>query len=109
MTRSDFLFDWKAHTKSFLRNNQVKISKSKGQNFLIKKHIINQIMSLTELTTEDHVLEIGGGLGILTESLANSPAKITVIEKDAQMAAGLFWSCHFACRGSHRRSSCDDL
>lgn len=56
--------------------------KSLGQNFLKSEAILDKIIEAAELTKQDTVLEIGPGLGALTEKLLNSSKKVIAIEKD---------------------------
>ena len=51
-----------------------------GQSFLKDKKIAKEIVNLGEITKEDTVLEVGGGLGILTEELARCAGHVYVIE-----------------------------
>lgn len=60
-------------------------SKSLGQNFLKDKNILNKIVSLAELTERDEVLEIGPGLGALTEELAKRAGRVVAVEKDKKL------------------------
>lgn len=50
-------------------------SKSLGQNFLIDGNIVRKIVQGAEVTRDDYVLEIGPGIGILTEELALNAKK----------------------------------
>ena len=78
--------DWRKDTIDNIKKLNLKTSKSKGQNFLIRYRVVSQIVENANVTKEDHILEIGGGLGILTEALALTGAKITVIEKEKKLA-----------------------
>ena len=63
----------------------IKAKKSLGQNFLIDKNIINKIISTIEITNRN-IIEIGPGLGALTEKiLEKKPKKLIIIEKDFQL------------------------
>ena len=53
-----------------------------GQNFLIDSNILDVIARAAELAPEDVVLEIGGGLGVLSEHLAERAAHVHVVEVD---------------------------
>jgi 16S rRNA (adenine1518-N6/adenine1519-N6)-dimethyltransferase len=53
-----------------------------GQNFLVDRNILGVIERLAELGRSDVVLEIGGGLGVLSERLATSAAHVHVVEVD---------------------------
>ncbi len=66
---------------------QIKAKKSLGQNFLIDKNIINKIVTIANIQSNDNILEIGPGTGNLTESIINKkPKNIFVIEKDENLA-----------------------
>jgi 16S rRNA (adenine1518-N6/adenine1519-N6)-dimethyltransferase len=53
-----------------------------GQNFLADRNILGVIERLAELTSDDVVLEIGGGLGVLSQRLASRVAHLHVVEID---------------------------
>ncbi len=72
-------------TKEIMKKYNIHPSKSLGQNFLIDSNILNKIIAAGEVTKEDHVVEIGYGLGSLTQQLADSAGKVTVIEKDRKL------------------------
>ncbi len=60
--------------------------KSLGQNFLIDKKILNQIVKLGEIDKNDTIIEVGPGTGNLTEEILKmKPKNITVIEKDKNL------------------------
>ena len=56
-----------------------------GQNFLIDRGIIKKIIETAELKPNDTILEIGPGIGTLTQELAKKAKKIVAIEKDLRM------------------------
>lgn len=60
--------------------------KSKGQNFLINQQVIEKIVHTAELNKTDRVLEIGPGLGILTDELVARAGKVAAIELDKELA-----------------------
>jgi 16S rRNA (adenine1518-N6/adenine1519-N6)-dimethyltransferase len=60
-----------------------------GQHFLVDENILGVIGRLAELATEDVVLEIGPGLGVLTRYLADRVARVHAVELDASLASGL--------------------
>jgi len=60
-----------------------------GQNFLIDSNILGVIERASELGREDVVLEIGGGLGVLSEHLARRVAHVHVIEIDERLRDAL--------------------
>jgi 16S rRNA (adenine1518-N6/adenine1519-N6)-dimethyltransferase len=65
----------------------VRPSKSRGQNFLTNTGVADRIVRAAEITGDDNVLEIGPGLGILTEKIvARSPRRLTLVELDSRLA-----------------------
>ena len=64
-------------------------NKRLGQNFLIDPNIVRKIIALAELNTNDHVLEIGPGRGILTEALCRAAGRVTAVEVDPWLHAYL--------------------
>ena len=63
----------------------IKMSKKLGQNFLIKRGIVDEIVHAAELTVGEPVLEVGPGLGTLTQGLAQSGPDVTAIELDRRL------------------------
>lgn len=63
----------------------IKMSKKLGQNFLIKRGIVDEIVHVAELTPGEPVLEVGPGIGTLTQGLAQSGADVTAIELDRRL------------------------
>jgi len=64
-------------------------NKGLGQNYLIDSNILGIIVSAAEISPDDQLLEIGPGLGALTQALLESGAKVTAIEKDQTMVLHL--------------------
>ena len=60
-------------------------SKSLGQNFLIDGNIVRKISQEGNITKEDYVLEIGPGIGTLTEELALNAKKVVAVELDKSL------------------------
>jgi 16S rRNA (adenine1518-N6/adenine1519-N6)-dimethyltransferase len=56
--------------------------KSLGQNFLINPGVVDRIVQAAELNSNEKVVEVGPGLGVLTKELARSAGKVIAIEKD---------------------------
>ena len=79
-----------------LREIQVSPVKTLGQNFLHDQNLARWIVQQAELSAEDFVLEIGPGLGALTEPVLESGAEVLAIEKDGRLAN--FLREHFAGR-----------
>lgn len=72
--------------KQILVERGVQLTKSLGQNFLHDGNQLRRIVRAAELRSEDKVLEIGPGLGPLTELLAGEVGELLAIEKDARLA-----------------------
>jgi 16S rRNA (adenine1518-N6/adenine1519-N6)-dimethyltransferase len=60
-------------------------SRALGQNFLVDRNILKVIERLAQLSPADVVLEIGGGLGVLSERLAASASHLHVVEVDRRL------------------------
>lgn len=68
----------------------VRPSKSRGQNFLTSGAVADRIVAAAELSESDPVVEIGPGLGILTEKIAARPLRsLTLVELDPRLAVRL--------------------
>ena len=63
----------------------IQMSKKLGQNFLIKRTVVDKIVQAAELEVGDAVLEVGPGIGTLTQGLAQSGADVTAIELDRRL------------------------
>lgn len=71
-----------SYVKEVLSQHGFKFSKSLGQNFLIDGNIVRKIVSESNITKDDYVLEIGPGMGTLTEELGLRAKKVVAIELD---------------------------
>jgi 16S rRNA (adenine1518-N6/adenine1519-N6)-dimethyltransferase len=68
----------------------VRPAKSRGQNFLTSGAIAERIVAATEFGGSDHVVEVGPGLGILSEKIARLPHRsLTLVELDPRLATRL--------------------
>jgi 16S rRNA (adenine1518-N6/adenine1519-N6)-dimethyltransferase len=74
-----------AKTREILKRYKISPNKALGQNFLIDSNILDKIVTAGDLTKEDFVVEIGPGLGSLTQKLAQAAGRLTIIEKDRQL------------------------
>jgi 16S rRNA (adenine1518-N6/adenine1519-N6)-dimethyltransferase len=72
-----------------LRDFSVRPNRELGQNFLIDDNILRVIGAAAELTNGDVVLEVGGGLGVLSEYLAPRVGHLHVVEVDRSLEAPL--------------------
>lgn len=71
--------------KQVLAERRLELTKSLGQNFLHDGNQLRRIADLAELSPDDKVLEIGPGLGPLTELLIARAGSVLAIEKDARL------------------------
>jgi 16S rRNA (adenine1518-N6/adenine1519-N6)-dimethyltransferase len=68
--------------RAALRESEFKPRKRLGQNFLIDERVLEAILDLLALTTNDSVLEIGPGLGFLTRRLVDRAGRVWAVEVD---------------------------
>ena len=78
----DNLYD---KTIKIMRKYNVVANKSFGQNFLIDENIVESIVEKANISKEDFVIEIGPGLGTLTEYLLRNAGKVLAVELDKKM------------------------
>ena len=76
----------KEEIQQIFRSPDMAILKSLGQNFLIDETVLEKILDCSELSDDDVVIEIGPGLGTLTEELSKKCKKVIAIEKDYKLA-----------------------
>ena len=72
-------------TKFIMRKYGIKANKALGQNFLIREEVIEAIINSAKIDKDDLVIEIGPGLGTLTEYLLKKAGKVICIELDNKM------------------------
>jgi len=70
-----------------LRRSGLKARKGLGQHFLIDEEVLQLIASAAELAPTDTVIEVGPGLGVLTEELARRTGQVFAVELDNNLAA----------------------
>jgi 16S rRNA (adenine1518-N6/adenine1519-N6)-dimethyltransferase len=71
--------------RGLLVKRDIQLTKSLGQNFLHDSHQLERIVATAELTSTDKVLEIGPGLGPLTELLLQKAGQVLAIEMDGRL------------------------
>ena len=72
-------------TNYILRRFSLHADKKLGQNFLISEDVVRRIAAAAELAEGDAVLEIGPGIGTLTQALAETGADVTAVELDRRL------------------------
>lgn len=73
-------------TKFLMKKYGIFANKNLGQNFLIDETVVDDIVESACITKEDFVIEIGPGLGTLTNKLLEEAGKVLAIELDPKMA-----------------------
>lgn len=86
-------------TKDLLKKYGLHAKKKFGQNFLVDLNILNRIVDVADIDEDSHVIEIGPGLGSLTELLVKRAKKVTAYEIDKDMIMVL----------EDRLADCDNL
>jgi len=72
--------------RATLQEIRVSPVKTLGQNFLHDQNLARWIVDQAEIIPDDYVVEIGPGLGALTELLLEEGARVLAIEKDTRLA-----------------------
>lgn len=70
------------NTIEILQKYNFNFQKKFGQNFLIDEHVLDKIIRAAEITKDDYVLEIGPGIGTMTQYLACEAREVTAVEID---------------------------
>lgn len=71
-----------ANTIAVLQKYNFVFQKKYGQNFLIDTHVLEKIIAKAQITEEDCVVEIGPGIGTMTQYLAESAGRVVAVEID---------------------------
>lgn len=71
-----------SNTIEILKKYNFSFQKKFGQNFLIDTHVLEKIIEESEITSDDCVLEIGPGIGTMTQYLAENAKKVIAVEID---------------------------
>ncbi|MBQ6550226.1 MAG: 16S rRNA (adenine(1518)-N(6)/adenine(1519)-N(6))-dimethyltransferase RsmA [Lachnospiraceae bacterium] len=72
-------------TVEILKKYDFIFSKRYGQNFLIDEHVLGKILRAADITKEDAVLEIGPGIGTMTQALADAAGQVVAVEIDEKL------------------------
>ena len=74
-----------AYTMAVLEKHGFHFQKKYGQNFLIDTHILEKIIDAAEITKDDFVLEIGPGIGTMTQYLCEAAREVVAVEIDTNL------------------------
>jgi len=70
---------------ALLTEHGIRLKQKWGQNFLVDENILRKIVQTAEVGPHDHVLEIGPGIGTLTQKLAERAGRVTAFEVDSRL------------------------
>lgn len=73
------------NTIAVLQKYKFNFQKKFGQNFLIDTHVLDKIIDAADITDEDFVLEIGPGIGTMTQYLCENAREVTAVEIDKNL------------------------
>lgn len=77
--------DLQAQIRQFCSKHHLRLNTDLGQHFLIDQHILNAILEAAHIQEDDHIVEIGPGIGILTKELLQRSKSVTAIELDKRI------------------------
>lgn len=93
--------------KQILKERHLWAKKNFGQNFLIDQNILDVIVKAATINNDDFVLEIGPGLGVLTQELAKKAKLVLAIDQDRDMVEWL--RRYFKTQSEKVKIVCDDI
>lgn len=73
--------------RKLLRTQHLRLTKRFGQNFLVDANLTRRLIASCRVTPQDTVIEIGAGLGALTELLASAAGRVIAVEADRAISA----------------------
>ena len=74
-----------ATIRKILRDHGIRPFKRLGQSFLEDGNAINKIISISDIRDDDVIVEIGAGVGLMTESIAKKAKKVVALDIDPRM------------------------
>lgn len=74
-----------ASTRDLMKKHDFRTAKKFGQNFLVDENVLKTIIDCSELSKDDCVLEIGPGLGVMTQVLCEKAGRVLAIEIDREL------------------------
>ncbi len=82
--------------RSFLSFHGIRLNTDLGQHFLLDQSILDQTIAAAELSSDDSVVEIGPGIGILTREILKTGVHVTAVEFDERLLPLLREFCGFS-------------
>ena len=73
------------NTIEILKKYNFSFQKKYGQNFLIDTHVLDKIIAAAHITKDDFVIEVGPGIGTMTQYLAAAAGKVAAVEIDGSL------------------------
>ena len=80
-----FMSDLRSRVLQFCKQHHLRMNTDLGQHFLIQERVLDEITEAARIEESDTVVEIGPGLGVLTERLLRQAAHVIAIEVDPQL------------------------
>ena len=74
-----------SNTIDIIKKYNFTFQKRYGQNFLVDTHVMDKIMYAAQITHDDHVIEIGPGIGSMTQYLCERAGRVTAVEIDKDL------------------------
>ncbi|MCX8103959.1 MAG: 16S rRNA (adenine(1518)-N(6)/adenine(1519)-N(6))-dimethyltransferase RsmA [Candidatus Bipolaricaulota bacterium] len=74
-----------SYVRDLLAQHKIRLKKSLGQHFLVDENILKKIATAAQLTKADTVVEIGAGIGTLTQELARRAGRVIAVEIDSRL------------------------
>ncbi|MCR5604647.1 MAG: 16S rRNA (adenine(1518)-N(6)/adenine(1519)-N(6))-dimethyltransferase RsmA [Lachnospiraceae bacterium] len=74
-----------SNTIDIIKKYNFTFQKRYGQNFLVDTHVMDKIMDAAQITHDDHVIEIGPGIGSMTQYLCERAGRVTAVEIDKDL------------------------
>lgn len=71
--------------RQFCSSHKLKLNRDLGQHFLIDEEALEAILTAAKITENDHIVEIGPGVGVLTRELLKQAKEVTAIEIDSKL------------------------
>lgn len=81
--------DLRSWTRALVAQQHLRAGERLGQHFLVDRRVLSDIVRAAEVDRAVPILEVGGGFGVLTLALLEQGCRVTAIELDSRLAAGL--------------------